>query len=84
MGPSPAISNSCSGYNDDICKTLPQTDLSLDPTLGTPLPTLKKAVSENIGMNFKVIDSFSMAVFPFSRFSGLPMRYSWQNDGYKK
>ena len=63
-------------YDGDIRKTLLRTFL----TLGTPIPILKKAVRENIGMYFKVSLSFSVAVFPFSRFSGLPMRYSWQNE----
>ena len=42
----------------------------------TPAPTRKKAVRENKGMCFTVSQSFSTALFPASKFSGLPVRYS--------
>ena len=62
MGPSPIESISMVGYDD--------------PTLMTPAPTLKKAVRENKGMYLRVSQSFSIALLSFSRFSGLPIRYS--------
>ena len=74
---SPGIST---GYDGNICQTFLSLDTQ-DPTFGTQVPTLNKAVRENIGMYFKVINSFDMAFFPFSRFSGLPIRYSCQNGG---
>ena len=45
-------------------------------TLITPAPTRKKAVRENKGIYLIVSQSFSRALFPASKFSGFPMRYS--------
>ena len=45
-------------------------------TLITPEPTRKKAVRENNGMYLTVSQSFSRALFPASKFSGFPVRYS--------
>lgn len=46
------------------------------PTLTTPAPTLKKAVRENKGMYLRVSQNLPTALLSFSRFSGLPIRYS--------